>query len=890
MKRCYWLGVGQVWIIVEFCCFYYFFYIVMFKYILFVVVLVVVLVVFLFVVVEIFIDVVGDVNILVVVCVIGFNIKCIDIEVFNLVQVIGCQQLEQIGKVIVVDVLCLILVNIGNVVNEIINNGWVFGLVGIGLCGLLQKNMLVLFNGCCLVNYGFLVGGLFDIFVDFNVLLLVVVECIEVFKDGVLVVYGFDVVVGVVNIIIWQNFEGVEIGGSFGGVDQGGLYEQNLKFVGGFGDLDIDGYNIFFSLQGYNCECLDQDECNLICSGIYIDKFGGCWNGWLVKGVCYLVNGVLVLMFDVNGNCLVGIICVVSVLIDGLFGDICGFNQVLFIMLIFLIKCYQVYVNGIFCLNDNVEVFGEVLYSQIKSVVWFGSSLFFILESGCFVLNVNSGLVELVLLLLLVNNLYNLYGCVILIEYIFFDFGGIIKINCFIVYCGVFGLCGIIVNWDWEVVVFGVCSSECESVFGGFVNCWVLVDVLVIGSYNLLNLVVMLQLVCDLINIVMLCLVELKLQGVDVKIFGSLGYIWVGEIGFVVGVEWCCEKFDFNNLWQIDVGLQVCLVIVEVYGQCQVSVVYVEVNVLLVLILELFVVVCVDYYDDFGDVFLLKIGLCWQLFDFLLVCVLVLKGFCVLLLLENFNSISIVYGSVVDLCDLDVLGLWQNLIFFIVGNNVLKFECIRSVNFGVVLLLWVNINLSVDYYCIQLDNLVGINNIQILVNDNVVGVVQCDECGKLQVVYNCYQNLSELKILGIDVELCQCILIVVFGDFIVFLVYIYVCDYCCLIVVGGLLVDYVGSNLGVILFKDKVIIMLDWKYGDFNVVVIWYYISGYCQEVSIVVKVVQQCVGSYSQYDLYLVYIGIDKLIVYVKVQNLVDKMLLYDVLFLGICVLYDFS
>ncbi|MFX7140430.1 TonB-dependent receptor, partial [Acinetobacter baumannii] len=83
----------------------------------------------------------------------------------------------------------------------------------------------------------------------------------------------------------------------------------------------------------------------------------------------------------------------------------------------------------------------------------------------------------------------------------------------------------------------------------------------------------------------------------------------------------------------------------------------------------------------------------------------------------------------------------------------LKPERTRSVNFGVVLSPWANTNLSVDYYRIQLDNLVGTNNTQTLVNDNVAGAVQRDERGKLQAVYNRYQNLSELKTSGIDVEL-----------------------------------------------------------------------------------------------------------------------------------------
>ncbi|MGM3151049.1 hypothetical protein, partial [Escherichia coli] len=87
-------------------------------------------------------------------------------------------------------------------------------------------------------------------------------------------------------------------------------------------------------------------------------------------------------------------------------------------------KRYQAYANGTFRLNDNVEAFGEVLYSQIKSAAWFGSSPFFTLESGRFALNADSGLAEPVSSLLPASNPYNPYGRAIPIEYTFFDLGG----------------------------------------------------------------------------------------------------------------------------------------------------------------------------------------------------------------------------------------------------------------------------------------------------------------------------------------------------------------------------------------------------------------------------------------------------------------------------------
>ena len=831
----------------------------------------------------------ADASTLAAVRVTGSNIKRADTEASNPVQVIGRQQLEQTGKATVADVLRSISANTGNASNETTNNGWASGSAGIGLRGLSQKNTLVLLNGRRLANYGFPAGGLSDTFVDLNALPLVAVDRIEVLKDGASAVYGSDAVAGVVNIITRQNFEGAEIGGSFGGADQGGLHEQNLKFVGGLGDLDSDGYNILFSLQGYNRERLDQDERNLTKSGIYTDKPGGRWNGWSAKGARYLVNGVSVPMLDASGNCPAGTTRVASAPIDGLTGDTCGFNQAPFTTLIPSTKRYQAYANGTFRLADNVEAFGEVLYSQIKSAAWFGSSPFFTLENGRFALNAQTGLAEPVSSLLPANNPYNPYGRAIPIEYTFFDLGGTIKTNRSTAYRGVFGLRGSTAEWDWEVAAFGARSSERESVSGGFANRWALAKALATGSYNLLNPAATPQSVRDSINIATLRPAESKLQGIDAKISGNLGHTWAGDIGFAAGAEWRREKLDSNNPWQIDAGLQVRPAIAEVHGERKVSAAYAEVIVPLASTLELSAAARADHYDDFGDAFSPKIGLRWQPLDILLVRASASKGFRAPSLSENSSSTSIAYGSVIDPRDPDVPGSRQNPTFFTVGNSELKPERTKSVNFGVVLSPWANTNVSIDYYRIQLDNLVGTNNAQTLVTDDVAGAVQRDGRGKLQAVYNRYQNLSELKTSGIDVELRQRIPTSAFGDFTVSSAYTHVRDYRRPTVVGGPLVDYAGSNLGATLPKNKATTTLDWKQGDYNAALTWYYTSGYDQKAS-AAAAVQDRVDAYNQFDLYLGYTGIENLTVYAKVQNLADKTPPYDASFPGIRAPYDFS
>ena len=832
----------------------------------------------------------GDASTLAAVRVTGSNIKRADTETANPVQVIGRETLEATGKASVADVLRSISANTGNAANETSNSGWASGSAGIGLRGLSQKNTLVLLNGRRLANYGFPANGLSDTFVNLNALPLVAVERIEVLKDGASAVYGSDAVAGVVNIITRQGYEGAEVGGSAGTADQGGLDETKLKFIGGLGDMDTDGYNILVSLEAYNRDRLDQDQRDLTRSGIYTDQPGGRWNGWSAKGARYLVNGVSVPLLDAQGQCPDGTTRVASAPIDGLAGDTCGFNQAPFTTLIPSTKRWQAYATGTFRVSDHVEAFGEVLYSEVKGVSWFGSSPFFTLESGRFALNADTGLAEPVSSSLPAGNPYNPYGRAVPIEYTFFNLGGTVKTNRSQSYRGLFGLRGSSERWDWEVGAFGARSSERETVSGGFANRWVLADALATGSYNLTDPAATPQAVIDALNIATLRPAESKLQGIDAKVSGTLGHTWAGEIGFASGLEWRREKLDSNNPWQIDAGLQVRPAIAEVHGERTVSAAYAEAIVPLASTLELSVAARADHYDDFGDAFSPKLGLRWQPLDVLLVRAAASKGFRAPSLSENSDSTSISYGSVVDPRDPDLPGSRQNPTFFTVGNTGLKPERTRSYNLGVVLSPWSNTNLSVDYYRIELENLVGTNNTQTLVSNEVAGAVQRDERGKLQAVYNRYQNLSSLETSGVDVELRQRIPTARLGVFNLSSAFTHVRDYRRPTVIGGPLVDYAGSNLGATLPRNKATTTLDWAYGDVRTALTWYYTSGYDQQASATAQSVQDRVEAYHQVDLYLGYTGFAQLTLYAKVQNLGDEAPPYDASFPGIRAPYDFS
>ncbi|MEG2981772.1 MAG: TonB-dependent receptor, partial [Stenotrophomonas sp.] len=205
-------------------------------------------------------------------------------------------------------------------------------------------------------------------------------------------------------------------------------------------------------------------------------------------------------------------------------------------------KRWQAYINGTLRINDSVEAFADVIYSDIKGVSWFGSSPFFTLESGRFALNADTGLAEPVRSTLPAANPYNPYGVDVPIEYTFFNLGGTIKTNRSRSYRGVLGLRGQTEKWDWEVGAFQAASKQRETVSGGFANRWTLYDALASGSYNLLNPSATDPAVLAAIGLSTLRPAESVLKGVDAKVSGTLGETWAGEIGFAAGAEWRQEK------------------------------------------------------------------------------------------------------------------------------------------------------------------------------------------------------------------------------------------------------------------------------------------------------------------------------------------------------------
>lgn len=178
----------------------------------------------------------------------GSNIKRTDTETASPVQVLTRDDIEKTGKQSIQEVLRGVTADGQGSIPTSFSNGFASGSAAVSLRGLGVNSTLVLVNGRRMTTYGLADDGTRN-FVDLNSLPLEAVERIEVLKDGASAVYGADAVGGVVNVILRSNYTGASIGGSYGQTSHSDGQTTRAFGTLGFGNIDTDKYNVFFSLE-----------------------------------------------------------------------------------------------------------------------------------------------------------------------------------------------------------------------------------------------------------------------------------------------------------------------------------------------------------------------------------------------------------------------------------------------------------------------------------------------------------------------------------------------------------------------------------------------------------------------------------------------------------------
>ena len=191
----------------------------------------------------------------------GSNIKRIDGETASPVTVLRREDIKATGANTVRQVLdTLTSFDTGTLRDDGSSTSFARGASGASMRGLGKGATLVLVNGRRVSNYAFADGGK-EVFVNLDAIPADVIDRVEILKDGASAIYGSDAMSGVINIITRNTFQGLRLSGSverpesvrFGGQDTVGV-------VGGLGDLERDGYNVYANLEGYKRRGYMQSE------------------------------------------------------------------------------------------------------------------------------------------------------------------------------------------------------------------------------------------------------------------------------------------------------------------------------------------------------------------------------------------------------------------------------------------------------------------------------------------------------------------------------------------------------------------------------------------------------------------------------------------------------
>jgi iron complex outermembrane receptor protein len=181
----------------------------------------------------------------------GSRIKRADMESASPVSVITTADMKMQGISNVADALQNLTAQSGGLTASVNNGG--NGNSTVDLRGMGANRTLVLINGRRMIASG--TGATAT--VDLNTIPMSAVKRIEVLKDGASAVYGSDAIAGVVNIIMRDDFEGLEFDASYAETSEGDGEESTISTTFG---VSSDKGNIVVNLGYYDRGTVRQSD------------------------------------------------------------------------------------------------------------------------------------------------------------------------------------------------------------------------------------------------------------------------------------------------------------------------------------------------------------------------------------------------------------------------------------------------------------------------------------------------------------------------------------------------------------------------------------------------------------------------------------------------------
>lgn len=198
------------------------------------------------------------------VTVVGSRIKRVNLEGPSPVTIITAEEIEKEGFNTIHDALETISQNTGSAQNDFNSNGgFTPNASVINLRGMGPGRTLLLINGRRVNDYPFPYNGRSN-FQNFNAIPAGAVQRIEVLAGGASAIYGSDAVAGVVNVVLKTNYSGDEVKLKYQTATRGGRDISNLQWTGG---KTSDNWSLTYAFEYLNSEPLFGWERDFMDSG-----------------------------------------------------------------------------------------------------------------------------------------------------------------------------------------------------------------------------------------------------------------------------------------------------------------------------------------------------------------------------------------------------------------------------------------------------------------------------------------------------------------------------------------------------------------------------------------------------------------------------------------------
>ena len=200
----------------------------------------------------------------------GSRIRRPDLDTVFPTTVIGTEQLEKSAFTNIADALTEIPA-FGGGIDPNGNQGANIGANFVDFLDLGTQRTLTVVNGRRFVSSDVSGGGLA---VDFNIIPIALVERIDTIGVGGAPIYGSDAIAGTINVILKDDFEGLEATALYGQTEQGDADRRQFQIVAGANSEDGKG-NVTFAVEYFNQNGLDLlDRPDIFTDDVFASEVG----------------------------------------------------------------------------------------------------------------------------------------------------------------------------------------------------------------------------------------------------------------------------------------------------------------------------------------------------------------------------------------------------------------------------------------------------------------------------------------------------------------------------------------------------------------------------------------------------------------------------------------